>query len=83
VTAWKTWPGGATGTVIVHKESDAAINTWALTVEFDRVRLSTIKKIFFCYFILIDIYFTQKHTLMMQITFQCYKVRQTQHPGRI
>jgi hypothetical protein len=38
VSAWKTWAGGATGTIVVHRETDPDVNTWAITLEFDRVR---------------------------------------------
>jgi S-adenosylmethionine/arginine decarboxylase-like enzyme len=38
VTAWNTWPGGVTGTILVHSESDPAIDTWAVSVTFDKVR---------------------------------------------
>jgi len=36
VTAWNTWPGGVTGTILVHSESDPDIETWAVNLEFDR-----------------------------------------------
>ena len=37
MSAWKAWPGGATGTVVVHKETDPDSSTWALTLEFSKV----------------------------------------------
>ena len=35
---WTSWPGGVTGTFLVHDQDDPDINTWALSVTFDRVR---------------------------------------------
>ena len=37
ITAWKTWPGGVTGTFVVHNETDPTVNTWALTLAFEKV----------------------------------------------
>lgn len=42
VTSWNTWPGGVTGIILVHSESDPAIDTWAVSLEFDRVILPTL-----------------------------------------
>ena len=37
ISAWNNWPGGVIASIVVHNESDAAIDTWGLSVKFNQV----------------------------------------------
>lgn len=36
INAWNSWPGGVTGSIIVHGESDPSIETWVAILAFDK-----------------------------------------------